>query len=232
MPDCRQLNSFETKTFLSTFKNLSYGSSSYDENNNDLSSDSSSINYSIWKMDLASSRLMNSNTNQVFLALSIYAYRNQTLYLTTLSNLENSTNNEQCRLTFDTKYGTIIDYCFPPKELITESKCDLYILFDSNILLKINLIQIFLYDKNHINENDTTISTIINTKEFNCMNNITTNEIIFKQLFKMRGSPGDSAYYKRKNERIEQQEEKRRKKQVSKQFKEKVAINENTENSN
>jgi hypothetical protein len=31
-------------------------------------------------------------------------------------------------------------------------------------------------------------------------------------LFKARGDPGDSSYYKRKNERIEQQKEKRWKK--------------------
>ncbi|CAF3679410.1 unnamed protein product [Rotaria socialis] len=228
LPDCRELNFFETKTFLSSFKSLSYGSSpsGFENNNNEVPLDSSSINYSVWNMDLVSPNLIKSDMKNVFIAISIYAYRNHTIYLTKLSNLEKTTN-EQCKLTFNSKYGTIIDYCFSTKELISNSQCNLFILFDSNILLKLNLISIFSYDKNEIDENDSVISTIINTKEFNFMNNITSNEIIFKQLFKMRGDPGDSAYYKRKNERIGQQEEKRRKKQVSKQFQEKVAINEN-----
>ncbi|CAF0969234.1 unnamed protein product [Rotaria sp. Silwood1] len=231
LPDCIQLNLFETKTFISSFsKHLFYGLSS-DSDNNELPLDSSLINYSIWKIDVASCRLIDSNMTDVFIALSIYAYRAHSIYLTTLTNLEKSTN-EQCKLTFHSKYGTIIDYCFSSKESISTSQCNLYILFDSNILLKINIISLFSYDKKEILENDTTISTIINTKEFNFINNIGSNEIIFKQLFKMRGKPGDSSYYKRKNERIEQQEEKRRKKQVSTQFQEKVAINENVEGQN
>ncbi|CAF0977538.1 unnamed protein product [Rotaria sordida] len=229
LPDCIQLNVFETKTFISSSKHLFYGLPSTTSEDNELSLDSSQINYSIWKMDIASCRLINSNMTDVFIALSIYIYRTHSIYLTTLENLEKSTN-KQYKLTFNSKYGTIIDYCFSSKEFISTLQCNLYILFDSNILLKINIIPLLSssYDKNEILENDTTISTIINTNEFNFINNITSNEIIFKQLFKIRGKPGDSSYYKRKNERIEQQEEKRkRKNQVSTQFQEKVAINDN-----
>jgi hypothetical protein len=86
------------------------------------------------------------------------------------------------------------------------------------MLLQVNVISILSCDKKEFfQENNQTISRILATKEFNLMNNLNSNEIIFKQLFKTRGDPGDSSYYKRKNERIEQQEEKRRKKkQISK----------------
>jgi hypothetical protein len=157
-------------------------------------------------MDVTSSHLTSSD---VFIALSIYAYRTHSIYLTTLLNLEKSTN-EQLKLIFDSNYGAIIDYCFPSKEF----PCDLYILFASNILLKVNILSILSCDKREFfEENDQTISRILSTKEFNLLNNLSSNEIIFKQLFKTRGNPGDSSYYKRKNQRIEQQEEKRRSKQ-------------------
>jgi hypothetical protein len=87
----------------------------------------------------------------------------------------------------------------------------------------VNIVSILSSDKKeYFQENDQTISRILSTKEFNLINNIISNEIIFKQLFKTRGNPGDSSYYKRKNERIEQQEEKRRKKQISTQHQENV----------
>jgi len=149
------------------------------------------------------------STSDVFIALSIYAHRTDSIYLTTLSNLEKSTN-ESRKLTFGSNYGTIIDYCFS-----RNSQCDLYILFDSNTLLKVNILSILSCDtREFYEENDKTISIILAKKEFNLMNNINSNEMIFKQLFKTHGDPGDSSYYKRKNQRIEEQEEKRRKKQI------------------
>lgn len=202
LPDCVELNLFETKTLISSSKEIFY-TSSLNSEDTQSSLDSSSMNYSIWKMDIASS------SSDTFIALSIYAYRNHSIYLTTLSNIEKS-----IKLTFDTKYGTIIDYCFLSKD----SPCDLYILFDSNIFLQVNILKIFSCDKNEFyEENDQTINRILSTKEFNLMNNLNSIEVIFKQLFKSRGEPGDCSYYKRKNERIEQQEEKRRKKQQSKE---------------
>jgi len=195
-------------------KQIFYGLSSNSEENQS-SLDSSSINYSIWKMDITSSH---STSSDVFIALSIYAYRINSIYITTLLNLEKSTN-EQRKLTFDSTYGTIIDYCFPSKEF----SCDLYILFDSNLLLKVNILSILSCDKKeYFQENDQTISRVLSIKEFNLMNNMNSNEIIFKQLFKTRGDPGDSSYYKRKNQRIEQQEEKRRKKQLPSKYQENV----------
>jgi len=217
LPDCVELNLFSTKTLISSSKQIFYGlSSNFEENESSLDDSSSSINYSIWKIDVTSSR--STSSPDIFIALSIYAYRSHSIYLTTLLNLENSTN-EQRQLTFDSNYGTIIDYCFPSKEF----PCDLYILFDNNTLLKVNIISIFSCDKKEFfEENNTIINRILSTKEFNLMNNMNSNEIIFKQLFKTRGDPGDSSYYKRKNQRIEQQEEKRRKKQLPSQYQENV----------
>lgn len=146
-----------------------------------------------------------STSSDTFIAVSIYAYRNHSIYLTTLSNFEKS-----IKLTFDDKYGSIIDYCFLSN--------DFYILFDSNNLLKINISTLFSYDKKEFSEeNNLAVNEILSRKEYNLINNINSIEIIFKQLFKTRGEPGDCSYYKRKNERIEQQEEKRRKKEQSKQ---------------
>jgi hypothetical protein len=125
----------------------------------------------------------------VFIALSIYAHRNHSIYV---FKLENSLC-EPRKLTFDANYGTIIDYCFSSNEL--------YILFDTNRLIRVN-----------IQSCDSTITEISTNQELNITNNNHSNEIIFKQLFKIRGNPGDSSYYKRKNQRIEQQEEKRRQK--------------------
>ncbi|CAF1309699.1 unnamed protein product [Adineta steineri] len=207
LPDCVELNVFDSKIFTSSAKQIFYEQSSNIDDNQSLS-----INHSIWKMDITST------TSDVFIALSIYASRTHSIYLTTLSNLKNS-NNEQRKITFNSTHGTIIDYCFSSK-----NSTDLYILFDSNTLLKVNIISILSCNKNeYFEENNKSISTILAREEFNLINNINSLEIIFKQLFKSRGDPGDSSYYKRKNQRIEEQEEKRRKKQSKKQ----VPVNEN-----
>ena len=58
--------------------------------------------------------LINSN---VYIAFSIYAHRFNSIYLTSLSNLKQLAN-EQRKLTFDSTYGTIIDYCFPSKDCL------------------------------------------------------------------------------------------------------------------
>jgi hypothetical protein len=194
LPDCIQLNEFQSKEFTSSAEEIFYGSSSNSEDNK-----SSSIDYSIWKLDISSSDLDN-----VFIALSIYSNRTNSIYLTTLSNLEKSTK----KLTFNSTSGTIMDYYFHPN-----SKCDLFVLFDNNTLLKVNINSILSCDKKEFfEENNQIINTILSNNEFNLMNNIISNEMIFKQLFKARGDPGDSSYYKRKNQRIEQQKEKRWKK--------------------
>jgi len=174
LPDCTELNVITTKSLIETAKEIFHESEcSYSEPN------SSSMNESIWKMD-ASNNLI---------ALSIYAYREHSIYVTNLSN-----NNQTRKITFDSKYGTIIDYTF--------SSFDLYLLFDSNRLFKLNLAD----EKVLIEEIDLKINSS------HIMNNIHTLEIIFKQLFKTRGQPGDCEYFKRKNERIEQQEAKKQRK--------------------
>ena len=165
------------KTFISTAKETLYGSASNSKEN-----ELSAIDYSIWKMAVTTSP-------DTFIALSIYAHRNHSIFV---FKLENSLQ-EPRKLTFDTSYGAIIDYCFSSKEL--------YVLFDSNRLFRVN-----------IQSCDSTITEISLNQELNGTNNNHSNEIIFKQLFKTRGPPGDCSYYKRKNERIEQQEEKRRQK--------------------
>ena len=85
------------------------------------------INYSIWKMDIASYNLINSN---VYIAFSIYAHRFHSIYLTSLTNLK-QLDNQQRKLIFDSTYGTIIDYCFPSKDILYDDyqeKCsDLFI---------------------------------------------------------------------------------------------------------
>ncbi len=150
------------------------------------------------------------SSSDLFIAFSIYAHRAHSIYLTTLSRLETSIN-ESRRLTFDSTYGAIIDYSFPSKDF----PCDLYILFASNTLLKVNVQSVLSSDQSEFFEDtDPTINQILARDEFHLMNNITSNETIFKQLFKNRGTPGDSSYYKRKTERIEQQEEKKRKKEI------------------
>ena len=193
LPDCVELNVFPTKTLISSAKEIFYQSTSSIEENKP-----SSIDSSIWKLAVTP-------FPDVFIALSIYAHRNHSIYLTTLSNLENSIN-ESRKLTFNPKSGAIIDYCFPSNK----SPYELYILFDNQTLLRINIRSILSCDtKEFFEENDSTMNGILSNQEFP----LHSNELIFKQLFKTRGDPGDSSYYKRKNERIEQQEEKRRKKQ-------------------
>ena len=191
LPDCIELNVFDSQALTSSAKQIFYGQSSSPSKYQD----SSSINHSIWKMNVTS-------TSDVFLAFSIYADRAHSIYLTTLTNLEKA-NNEQRKLTFDSKYGTIIDYCF--------SSNHLYILFDSHNLLTVDILSVLSCDKNeYVQDDDSSIGTMLTTKGFHLMNNINS---LFKQLFKTRGDPGDSSYHKRKSQRLEEQEEKRRKKQ-------------------
>lgn len=189
LPDCVEVNCYETKTLHSSSKEIFYGSVS-DSTENELSS----IDYSVWKMATTTSP-------DVFIALSIYAHRNHSIYLTTLENLA----HEQRKLTFDSNYGSIIDYCFPSQA----NASDLYILFDSNRLLRVNLPSVLSCDKReYVEKTESTIDGILAN-----INAVQFNEMIFKQLFKTRTDPGDSSYHKRKTERLEQQEEKRRKKE-------------------
>ena len=221
LPECVELNQFQSKSLLSSAKRVFYPLSSNIENQ-EPSEDVSPVDSSIWKLDLVSSSC------ETFVALSIYTSRAHSVYLTTVSRLTDETRVE-LQLTFDTHYGAIIDYRFSSTESVSDTQCDLYVLFDSNTLLKVNLIPILAnepIDSAIVNVQE--ISSVLGRQEFHSVNQLVANETIFKQLFKSRGSPGDCSYFKRKNERIEQQEEqKRNKKQaVSSQFQEKVSMSE------
>lgn len=182
MPDCAQLDLFDAKTLTSSAKQVFFGEPTTSDEN-----DASPIAHSIWKLDVLSGA-------DVLIALSTYTHRNHSIYLTTLANLQKP-NSEVRRLTFDSKYGAIVDYCFA-----SNNSTDLHVLFDSDTLVKVNT-------------NDQSLSTVLVKKDFHSMSNVNSLEVIFKQLFKTRGEPGDCSYYKRKNQRLEEQEEKRRKKQ-------------------
>ena len=86
---------------------------------------------------------MTTYESDIFLAFSIYAYRSHSIYLTNLSNLK-QLSNKQRKLTLDTSYGTIVDYCFANHDW------DLYILFNSNVLLKVDIMSILAYDQQNI----------------------------------------------------------------------------------
>jgi hypothetical protein len=176
---------------------------------------SSIIDYSIWKMDVA---CYNSN---IYIAFSIYAHRFHSIYLTSLSNMKKLAN-EQRKLIFDISYGQILDYCFPSKEYLFNdylktSNCYLYILFDSNILLKVNINSILLCNQINLfeksNERIQEINNILTQKEFHLIdygnNSTTLKKSIFKKLFK-----NSKNIHKRKTERNEQEQ---RKKQASSQ---------------
>ena len=179
------------------------------------------INYSIWKMDVASHLSTNSN---VYIAFSIYAYRSHSIYLTSLTNIKELAN-EQRKLTLDSGYGTIVDYCFPPENILyddyqTNSKCYLYILFDSNMLIKVDIISILLRNNTELfvqsDETIQEINNILATKEFQLIDYMNSNrisdEIMFKQLFNNRSNFNDNVPQKRKTEKLDQQQ---RKKQAS-----------------
>lgn len=221
LPECVELNQFQSKSLLSSAKRVFYPSSSNIESQEPFG-DASPVDSSIWKLDLVSS------SSETFVALSIFTSRAHSVFLTTVSRLKDETGAE-LQLTFDSKYGAIIDYRFSSMESVSESQCDLYVLFDSNTLLKVNLLPVLAnepIDSAIVNVQE--ISTVLGRQEFHSVNQLVANETIFKQLFKSRGIPGDCSYFKRKNERIEQQEEqKRNKKQaVSSQFQEKVSMSE------
>jgi hypothetical protein len=191
----------------------SYHFSSLEDYRTDaIPQESLSVNYSIWKMDVTSFGSINSD---IYIAFSIYSHRFHSIYLTTLTNIK-KLNNEQRKLIFDLSYGTIVDYCFPSKDVlrddyISTSKCYLYILFDSNILLKIDIISILLCDETELFEqsdgNIQEINRILASREFHVtnLNNITSDDIIFDESFQ---NSNDHSL-KRKIEKTEQQQRKK-----------------------
>ncbi|CAF2903349.1 unnamed protein product [Rotaria sp. Silwood2] len=182
---------------------------------------SSTLDYSIWKMDVASYSPMNSN---VYIAFSIYAHRLHSIYLTSLSNIKQLAN-EQCQLIFDSSYGTIVDYCFPSKKNLFDdytiySKCNLYVVFDSNVLVNVNILSILSSNQTKLcvkpNQKIQEINNILASKEFHLMNymnyNMKTDEVIFQKLFKnSNNNNNNNSHYKRKIEIVEQQQKAKKK---------------------
>jgi hypothetical protein len=177
--------------------------------------DAFSINYSIWKMDVA---CYNSTASDIFIAFTIYAHRFHSIYLTSLLNMRELTNKQR-KLVFDSSYGTIIDYCFPTKEIlfndyITDSKCYLFVLFDSNTLLKVDIISVLLCDETELFvQTDGIIQEINNilaTKQFHSMNTEkTSSDMFYKQLFKNHTNSNENSYCKRKTDQTDEQQRKR-----------------------
>ena len=228
LPDCIPLVFLHSKAFTLLSKQIFYTQLFHAENLELLKNyrddampqepflDSSSIiNYSIWKMDVAS------YDSHVYIAFSTHAHRCHSIYLTSLSNMK-ELNNKQRQLTLDTSYGSIIDYCFPSKELLlSDDICYLYILFDSNTLVKVDIISILNCNETELfAQSDETIQEINNllaSREFHLVddgmtNNKISDDFIYKQLFKDPINSTENFYCKRKMERIEHQQ---RKKQAS-----------------
>ncbi|CAF3717492.1 unnamed protein product [Adineta steineri] len=243
LPDCKPLVFIHSKIFVLLSKEIFYTQLFHSENQafienyrldskpDEFCSDPSSIiNYSIWKMDIAS---FNSNDSNIYIAFSIYFQRLHSIYLTTLLNMKELIN-EQRKLIFDSSYGTIIDYCFSSKQIlhddyITDSKCYLYILFDSNTLLKIDVISILSCDKTELfikpDEDIQEINNILARKEFHSINNnnntTVSDDILYKELFKNHLESTDNCCSKRKNDRTDQEQ---RKKQICSQMEENISI--------
>jgi hypothetical protein len=206
LPDCVPLMLLHSKVFtlLSDevfYTELSDSESSYQADGIRL--DKSSItDYSIWKIDVTT---YNSN---IYLAFSIYAYRFHSIYLTSLSNMK-QLKNQQRKLTLDIAYGTIMDYCL----VNYSSNLDLYVLFDSNMVLKINMMSILSCNRKELcaqsNKTIQEINNILTRQEFrlmDCNNNyLAFDDMMFKRMFKNE----ITSSYKRKAEQIEDNQRKK-----------------------
>ncbi|CAF0876719.1 unnamed protein product [Didymodactylos carnosus] len=187
-----------------------------------VDSTSSIQDYSIWKVDVGSCCTDNDKnhdifeTNPTFIALSLYSQRHHCIYITTLSNIK-TMNNEQKKLVIDHSYGSIVDYSFSPKSILiehyysTKPKCLLYVLFDTNRLLQIDIIEILTCSTNYKFDTSTSssiesVNQILSSNEFFLCK---PNDSAYKQLFKTR-IDNIKDYYKRKTEREQQLKSKKR----------------------
>ncbi|CAF0832491.1 unnamed protein product [Adineta ricciae] len=164
---------------------------------------SSTLTYSIWKMDVVSS-----NPN-------------------TLTNLINFTNTQR-KLTFDSSYGTINDYRFPPNKISSnnhagDTKFYLYILFSTNTLLKVDIsslltcdnAELFATTDNHMQE----INRILAGNIFHAVNNTSQKLLVDREAFDSHVNCADASCLKRK---IDSDEERQKKKLTSYQHEETV----------
>jgi hypothetical protein len=205
LPDCIQLNVFHTIELITNVKRIGYPSLSMIDNN-EPTLNTASIDTSIWHMSLVA------NDADVFIAFSIYGTRTHSIYLTTLTNMKTSTN-KSFEIIFDNQHGTIIDYCLTSTKSMLNGSCYLYVLFDSQRLLKVNMTSSLVNDQMIVVDDCLQeINDILARNEYRPLNHLLSYVTMFKQLFKTRGKPGDCSYYKRKNERIEQEEQRKQKK--------------------
>ncbi|CAF3763007.1 unnamed protein product [Rotaria socialis] len=177
---------------------------------------SSTVNDSIWKMDVACSNPLNSN---VYIAFSTYAHQYHSIYLSSLSNMKRL-NNEQRELTFDSSYGEIIDYCFPAQktslnDYTTHEKCFLYVLFNSNVLVQVDIPSILSYNQTALsvqtNDRIQEINYILANHEFNLVHNkIKKDAFAFKELFENSTDSNNDCHLKRKSETVEEQENRKK----------------------
>ena len=214
LPDCLPLVFLHSKAFTSYSKQIFY-TELCDTKSTDLFegyraigmpdessfNSSSIIDYSIWKMDATSYQ------SNIYLAFSIYAQRFHSIYLTSLTNIEQFAN-EQRKLNIDISYGSIVDYYFHQKN----SNLVLFILFDSNMLLKIDVISILLCDQTELfaesNETIQEINNLLTQKQFHLINDGNNyramEELHYKQLFK-----NSENLNKRKTEKNEDEQRKK-----------------------
>ncbi|UJR36024.1 hypothetical protein I4U23_028763 [Adineta vaga] len=230
LPSCIPLAFIHCKAFILSTKEIfytelydcNYGTSrdNYQINIQLQENGDPVINYSIWKMDVTSFGLFDAN---VYIALSIYSQRFHSIYLTNLLNIKDFTNTQR-KLTFDSTYGTIVDYCFPSKEIrfndhVADKKCYLYVLFDSNVLLKVDILSIlsthqselFAQTDKHIQE----INTLLASNEFHSIScnheNFESDNIVYNQLGENLNNSTKSLTSKHKlEEAVEEQQRKRR----------------------
>ncbi|CAF3317812.1 unnamed protein product, partial [Rotaria sp. Silwood2] len=100
------------------------------------------------------------------------------------------------------------------------SKCNLYVVFDSNVLVNVNILSILSSNQTKLyvkpNQKIQEINNILASKEFHLMNymnyNMKTDEVIFQKLFKnSNNNNNNNSHYKRKIEIVEQQQKSKKK---------------------
>lgn len=213
VPTCTPLVLLHSRAFILFSKEVNYtnldipGEFSEEILTSDiLSRISSTSDYSIWKMDV-----INNHVN-IIIALSIYIDRFHSIYLTDLENMK-SLANEQRKFTFDTHYGTIVDYCL----INSMSDSSLYVLFDRNLVVQVDIGLMCNYDEreyfNSSNEMMNEINRLLIQKEFQLDNHfhssISFDEMIFGQGLKHVHPSTNEVTHKRKLRTPEQEQRKK-----------------------
>lgn len=158
--------------------------------------------------------------SNIYVAFSVFGYHYHSIYLTSVENMK-QLKNEQCKLTIDMSYGIIVDYCFS-SQFHDNSSCYLFILFGSNVILRIDVISVLLCNNTQLfsetSENIHGINDILSQKEFHIIDIMNSflglDDMMFTQLFKnTKYSNENISSQKRKPDKSEQQNQ--RKKQAA-----------------